>query len=56
MPEEAKREAEQMDERPKGVGLSTEESLIQQMIKDAFETFVLVIHDQSFGPVITCGA
>ena len=55
-PEDARKEAEKMSVRLKGMGLQPEGFLIQQMVKNAFETFVGVTHDQSFGPVIACGA
>jgi acyl-CoA synthetase (NDP forming) len=55
-PEDARREAEKMSERLKAMGLEPEGFLIQQMVKNAFETFVGVTHDQSFGPVVACGA
>jgi acetyl coenzyme A synthetase (ADP forming)-like protein len=55
-PEDARLEAEKMSERLKAMGLQPEGFLIQQMVKNAFETFVGVTHDQSFGPVIACGA
>ncbi|MEM0118072.1 MAG: GNAT family N-acetyltransferase [Conexivisphaerales archaeon] len=55
-PEDAKDAASEMTERLRASGIEPEGFLIQQMVKGAFETFVGVTHDQSFGPVIACGA
>ncbi|HEX2235135.1 MAG TPA: acetate--CoA ligase family protein [Actinomycetota bacterium] len=48
--------AREMSDRARRLGHDVTGYLVQRMVADGVEMLVGVVHDQSFGPVIACGA
>lgn len=48
--------ARAMAERVRAAGHEVESFVVQQMVEQGVEMLVGVVHDQSFGPVVACGA
>jgi len=55
-PDEVEQAAKEMLERLQRSGFAVSGFLVQEMVSDAVEMFVGVTHDQTFGPLIACGA